>query len=339
MDKIDELKRGHQTVPLQVQIVPSNRCNQRCSFCAYRQPDYLSNQRFSDDQLLSYEKIIETLDSFVEMGVKAVQYTGGGEPLVHPKIKEIFKETKARGLEVSLVSNGMALDEDLCDILGDAAWVRISIDSASADVYSMIRKVSYKMFEKTKNNIAELVRYKRTSIIGIGFVVNKENYHEIYDAAVMAKELGVDNFRISAAFTTMGYSYFDTFLEDAKELSKKAESLSDSKFTVFNLFNDRVKDAFEGTQDYNNCSIKDLLSYIGADYNVYTCCTLAYNDAGNIGSIKDQTFKELWESKEKIAMYDDHRPCDRCKHPCMYKNKNEFINYCIKPNAKHINHI
>ena len=339
LDKISELKEGKQTVPLQVQIVPANVCNQKCSFCAYRMPDYLSNQNFDERQILSYEKIIETIDCFVDMGVKAVQYTGGGEPLVHPKIKDIFKETKARGLDFSLVSNGMALDEELCDILGDASWVRISMDSASSDVYSMIRKVPHKMFDRTKNNIATLVKYRRSSIIGIGFVVNRENYQEIYEAAVMAKELGVDNFRISAAFTPMGFKYFDTFLEEAKDLAKKAESLSDDTFTVFNLFNDRVSDTFDGTQDYDNCPIKDLLSYVGADYNVYTCCTLAYNDSGLIGSIKDQSFKDLWDSTHKTDMFDSHKPCDRCQHPCMYKGKNDFINYCIKPDAKHVNYI
>jgi hypothetical protein len=29
----------------------------------------------------------------IGMNVNAVQYTGGGEPLVHPKIKDIFRHT------------------------------------------------------------------------------------------------------------------------------------------------------------------------------------------------------------------------------------------------------
>lgn len=339
LDKIAELKRGEQPNPLQVQIIPANVCNQRCSFCAYRMKDYLSNQNFNEREILDYDKIIEILDSLVDMGVGAVQYTGGGEPLVHPRIKDIFKETFNRNLELALVSNGMGLDEELCDILGDASWIRISIDSASPETYSMIRNVSKKMFDKTIDNIKTLVKYRRKSIIGIGFVVNKENYHEIFKAASLAKSLGVDNFRISAAFTPIGFEYFDTFMEEAKALAKAAESLTDDKFTVFNLFNDRVKDTFEGTQDYDRCPVKDLLAYVGADYNVYTCCTLAYNDNGLIGSIEDKSFKDLWMSDEKIEMFKNHNPRLRCKHACMYKGKNEFINYCIKNDAKHINYI
>ena len=43
------------------------------------------------------------------------------------------------------------------------------------------------------------------------------------------------------------------------------------------MFDDRVKDMFGEVQDYKFCRIKELLAYVGADYNVYTCCTLAYN--------------------------------------------------------------
>lgn len=339
MDKLTELKNNQQTVPLQVQIVPANVCNQRCSFCAYRMPDYLSNQNFDERQMLSYEKIIETLDCFVKMGVKAVQYTGGGEPLVHPRIKDIFRETFKRGLEVSLVTNGMALDDELCDILGDASWVRVSVDCSSADIYSFIRKVPNKMFDRTINNIKNLVKHRRKSIIGVGFVVEKENYHQIFDAATMFKDIGVDNFRISAAFTPMGFEYFSSFIDDAKRLAKNAEALSNDSFTVFNLFGDRVADTFEGTQNYSRCPIKDLLSYIGADYNVYTCCTLAYNDKGLIGSIENQSFEDLWMGAEKQKMFAEHNPCVICQHPCMYKNKNDFINYCIKTDARHVNYI
>jgi MoaA/NifB/PqqE/SkfB family radical SAM enzyme len=227
----------------------------------------------------------------------------------------------------------------MCDLLGDAAWVRISMDSGESQLYGFLRNVPQTAFFKVVRNIETLVRYRRKSIIGIGYVVQKENYRNIYEAAKFFKGLGVDNIRISAAFTPMGYEYFSDFQQEARDQAKRAESLSDDHFTVFNLFNDRVRDCFEGTQDYSFCPIKDLLTYIGADFNVYTCCTLAYNKKGLIGSIKDQSFKDLWQSKEKQEMFAGHSPMHLCKFPCMYRNKNEFINYCIKKDPRHINFI
>lgn len=339
MDRLTQLKNGQQTIPLQVQLVPSNKCNNRCTFCAYRMEGYSSNETFSDKDFLSLEKIKETFDCMADMGIRSVQITGGGEPLVHPNIKEILRYAFAKNIEVAIVSNGCALDEELCEILSEASWIRISMDSATPENYSFLRNVPITTFSKTIKNIECLIKKNKKATIGIGFVVEKENYTEILLAAELYKKLGVDNFRISAAFTPMGYAYFDSFKNEAMLLSKQAEKLSDEKFTVFNLFNDRIKDTFDGVQDYDFCPIKDLMVYIGADYNAYTCCTLAYNRKGFIGSIKDQSFKQLWESEEKKSFFSKHNPSKICRMPCMYKQKNEFINYCIKKNAKHTNFI
>ncbi len=340
IDKLQELKEGKQTIPLQVQIVPSNRCNNNCRACAYHLTGYNSNETFNFKDELSFEKIVETLDCCKEMGVKAIQCTGGGSPLVHPQATNILKATIDRSLDLALVINGMALTEEQCELLGNhASWTRISVDSGTPETYEYLRQVPKKNFHKVINNIKTILKYKKDCIVGVGFVVQKDNYKEIFDAAKLFKDVGVDNFRISAAFTPEGYSYFKDFQDEAKELSLKAQSLSDNNFTVFNLFNDRVKDTFEGKQDYDYCPIKELVVYIGADYNVYTCCTLAYNKNGLIGSIKDQSFKDLWFSQEKIEMYKNHNPKIVCQHPCMFKGKNEFINYCIKKDAKHVNYI
>ncbi len=340
IDKLQELKEGKQTIPLQVQIVPTNRCNENCGFCLYRKDKALCNEEFETQDQLSFEKIVETLDCFNDMGVKAVSYTGGGSPLVHPQATDILKTTIDKKIELSLVTNGMALTEEQCELLGNyASWTRVSVDCATPETYEYLRQVPKKNFDRVINNIKTLIKYKKDCIIGVGFVVQEDNYKEIYDAAKLFKDIGVDNFRISAAFTPEGYSYFKDFQDEAKELSLKAQSLSDDNFTVFNLFNDRVKDTFEGKQDYDFCPIKELVVYIGADYNVYTCCTLAYNKKGLIGSIKDQSFKDLWFSQEKIDMYENHNPKVVCQHPCMFKGKNEFINYCIKKDAKHVNYI
>lgn len=301
--------------------------------------DYLSNEQFYDQDMLSYDKIKETLNCLVDMKIGALHLTGGGEPLVHPQATDILKDTFSRKIDLALVSNGHLLTEEMCDLLGDASWVRISMDSSSPKLYSFLRNIPQNAFNKVCDNIKLLAKYKRSCILGIGFVVEKENFKEIYEAAKLYKDLGVDNFRISAAFTPMGYDYFSSFMEEAQDLSRQAETLSDDKFTVFNLFNDRVKDNFEGTQNYEFCPIKDLLTYIGADYNVYTCCTHAYNHMGLIGSIKNQSFKDLWNSTQKKMMFSCHNPLKHCQHPCMYKSKNDFINYCINKNPKHTNYI
>ncbi len=339
IDKIQMMRGGKQVMPLQVQIIPSNGCNQRCSFCAYRLKGYSSNKNFIEKNSLSYDKIIECLNDFVDMGVKAVQYTGGGEPLIHKESYQYLKATLDRGLDLSLVSNGMALTEPMCDLLGDACWTRISVDAGSKEMYSYLRSTEESNFRKVLDNIKNLVAYRRKNIVGVGFVVERDNYKEVLKSAKIMKDIGVDNFRIGGVFTPLGYSYYDGFEEVAKDIAKEAELLSDDNFKVFNLFKDRLADTYIGKQEYNFCPMKDLCSYVGADYGVYTCCTYAYNDKGLIGSIRDQSFKDLWYSDKKIKFFNNHNPEVDCQLPCLYREKNGFINYCIKENPNHINFI
>ena len=339
-DKLAALRAGEQITPVQIHLIPTNRCNQNCIFCAYRLPDYPSAKTFHAADQVPEDKLLEIIDSCQELGVKAIQYTGGGEPLVHPAIARAFRRTLDYGLDLALVSNGLALTDELIEMLADVAWVRISMDACCKETYSLVRRVKEQTYSIVSGHIARLAKIKKGTILGVGFVVNALNHREIYDAARYFKELGVDNFRISAAFTPFGMGYFEGFLDRAKELAQRAkQDFEDQRYTVFNLFNERIWDLFHGVQDYAYCPIKEFVPYVGADQNVYTCCMLAYNELGLIGSIKDQTLEELWNSKAKKTFFLRHDPRIMCRLPCMFQGKNEFINYAINPSARHTNFI
>ncbi|WP_186441736.1 radical SAM protein [Desulfamplus magnetovallimortis] len=339
-DKLKQLQQGEQITPVQIHLIPTNRCNQNCVFCAYRLPDYPSAANFNAKDEIPEAKLIEIIDSCKTLGVKAIQFTGGGEPLVHPAILKAFQKTLENGLDLALVSNGQALTDDMIHLLADVSWVRISMDACHKKTYSLIRRVKGDIHSRVSKNIEKLARIKKGTILGVGFVVNAENHREIYDACRYFKELGADNFRISAAFTSFGMDYFKGFLEQAKDMASQAkQDFEDKTYKVFNLFNDRISDLFQGTQNYPYCPMKEFVPYIGADETVYTCCMLAYNKLGRIGSIKDQAFEALWESEEKEQFFKYHDPRKYCQIPCMFQGKNEFINYAVKTDARHINFI
>jgi len=337
---INRLKNKDFLYPIQVHLIPTNFCNQKCKFCAYRITGNESNQHFNEKDYIPTDKILSLLDCLYKCNIKAIQYTGGGEPLCHPNINEIFQKTIDNNMDLALVTNGILLNDKLIEILNKSKWIRISVDAYSKETYCKLKNAPEFHYDKMIENIKKLIKNKSNdTIIGIGFVVCQENYKEIYDAVKMFKDIGVDNVRISAAFQPEGFNYFNSFFKEAKILSQKAKILADNKFDVFNLFDDRIGNMFNKKQDYNNCPMKDLVIYIGADFKVYTCCTLAYNDLGYIGDLNNQTFKELWNSNEKKDFYFKHNPMRQCRLPCMFENKNEFINYCIKKEPKHINFI
>ena len=352
-DKLEELRNGGQPVPTQMQLIISDLCNHNCSFCAYRMENYTSNQLFGEEdpitglinnnpnRMIPYDKCIEILNDCKELGIKALQYTGGGEPTVHPKHREIFQHTLDLGLDLSLVTNGTLMRSGVPEILAQGKWVRFSIDAGKKETYSSIREVPENYFKKVLKNIKKVVEARSQDselVIGIGFVVTKENYKEIYTAAEIFKDLGVNNMRISAAFTPEDFDYHKDIYPEAKKLAEKSKEDFETKdFLVFNLFGERIGDLIQQQPDYDFCGYMHLNVYVGGDLNVYTCCNNAYNELGKMGDLNKTSFKDFWLSKQKKEAYRSFnaRNCSRC----MFNNKNKFINYLTSSNPAHVNYI
>jgi wyosine [tRNA(Phe)-imidazoG37] synthetase (radical SAM superfamily) len=355
IDKIQQMRKGEHPVPLQVQLIISDLCNHNCSFCAYRMEGYTSNKNFGQwdavkgminnnpNRMIPVEKCKEILDDCAEMGVKAMQFTGGGEPTVHPHHKELFQYTIDKGLDLALVSNGTVMREGVPEILAQGKWVRFSVDAGNAQSYAKIREVPESFFDKALNNIKKVVKAREKVpdsdlVIGVGFVVVEENWREIYEAVEKFSKLGVDNVRISAVFTPEDFKYFEKFYDDAKALAQKAkEDFETEDFKVFNLFGDRIGDLIVRKPEYDFCSYMHLNTYIGGDQKVYTCCNNAYNDDGEMGSLKDQRFIDYWLSETKKEKYDCFKASNCAR--CMFNNKNRFINYMLEDNPVHVNYI
>jgi molybdenum cofactor biosynthesis enzyme MoaA len=168
-DKIEFMKQGILVTPLQVQIVISNRCNHRCSFCAYRLKNFTTNQLFNEIDVIPTDKVLEIIDDCVDMNVKAIQYTGGGEPTVHPECHKILAHTLNCGLDLALVTNGLALTSEMIHLLAAATWIRVSLDAATPNTYCSIRHVTKHAFSQVLDNIEALAKVKGPDcILGVG---------------------------------------------------------------------------------------------------------------------------------------------------------------------------
>lgn len=330
-----DMRLGRLPAPLQAHLIATNRCNQDCDICAYRRDGHQSNQRFDPRDQLPGEKLMEIINDLAALGCKAVQFTGGGEPLLHQDITRAFKRARKLGMSIALVTNGTRLGPEAIEALEGAAWVRVSLDAATPETYAKAKNSPAKNFDLVVENIRRLVEFKGDTVVGIGFVVQRHNHGEILATAKLAKSLGVDNIRLAAAFTPEGTDYFRDFLDDAMVQAKGAADLSDDGFTVFNLFNERLGELFSGRQRYPYCHYKDLVPYIGANQVVYSCCVKAYTDHGAMGSIANRRMVDFWSDHLRAKTYGKHDPQGMCQHPCMFEEKNKFINYCVKPRPRH----
>lgn len=84
----------------------TRKCNKGCDYC------YL---RLTDEDL-PFDRIKEILES---IDVETVTFTGG-EPLMHPNIKEILEFISGRGNHIHLLSNGILLNNDYLPSISEA---------------------------------------------------------------------------------------------------------------------------------------------------------------------------------------------------------------------------
>lgn len=115
---IQALREGHGQ-PHSLQVSPTNRCNLRCVFCSVDNRDLKLEWDLAD--------LIEAIESFRGLGVKTVEFSGGGDPTVYPHLPEIVEFCRAAGLQLGMITNGLKLKDVPRGTLEAFTWIRVSM--------------------------------------------------------------------------------------------------------------------------------------------------------------------------------------------------------------------
>jgi organic radical activating enzyme len=122
-DDFAVMKAGGVARPAMATVFLTYGCNFHCPGCHYN----AENEK--GWQTISAAALLRRLAEARAMGLTAVNYSGGGEPLFHKEALEIFSRTYELGLRVGTITNGSRLlrDQELRDLLLERnEFVRIS---------------------------------------------------------------------------------------------------------------------------------------------------------------------------------------------------------------------
>jgi MoaA/NifB/PqqE/SkfB family radical SAM enzyme len=124
-----------QELPRELYIETTNRCNLACKTC----PQFFGMPEDSAD--LTLETVERILDQ--APGVQRVVLHGIGEPLLNKELPAIVRAVKARGAYALFNTNGLLLRGRLVEplIASGLDELRVSVDSATPEVYEAIRGV------------------------------------------------------------------------------------------------------------------------------------------------------------------------------------------------------
>eukprot|EP01025_Chloroclados_australasicus_P028682 TRINITY_DN2840_c0_g2_i1.p2 TRINITY_DN2840_c0_g2~~TRINITY_DN2840_c0_g2_i1.p2 ORF type:complete len:358 (-),score=17.80 TRINITY_DN2840_c0_g2_i1:383-1327(-) len=151
---VQEIKQNdmcsyQEIIPISVNLHLIKSCNYKCKFCFATFNDIGHVQPY-----LALKDSIELLNMLKAAGTEKVNFVGG-EPTIHPHIKQLLQHSKEIGFVVSIVTNGSYLDKVL-DTHGQFIdWVGLSVDSAIESIQLELQrgngdhvKNSLKLFQR-----------------------------------------------------------------------------------------------------------------------------------------------------------------------------------------------
>ena len=148
-----------------------------------------------NDELMARETFSRIAENFHQ--AEWVDLSGGGEPLLHPRLPEMVRIAREAGCEVGFSTNGVLLGPSLAEefVATRLDWIAFSVDGAIAETYERIRQGA--RFDQVMANVAALRDIKsahgsKTPKLMMVYVMMRENYAELPAFIDLAHELGVE---------------------------------------------------------------------------------------------------------------------------------------------------
>lgn len=119
LDVLKIIKEDKRFNPVTIHLALTDKCNLKCSFCSVK------NRKGNE---LNFENDVKgIIDVYYDLGVKSIELTGGGDPTMYPDLEETIFYIKKKGLDVSMITNGLRLNRIGEKALKQLTWMRISL--------------------------------------------------------------------------------------------------------------------------------------------------------------------------------------------------------------------
>jgi len=278
-------------------------CNLRCSHC-------LSSSGEPAHGELSREEALDLVEQLHRNQVFQVNF-GGGEPFMRPDFEEILDACHQRGIMTCISTNGTLLDEARVARLAKSRLVaiQVSMDGATRETCDAIRGRG--VYDKAIEAIRLLAATRIPT--SINTVLTTQNAGEIPAMYEMAKSLGV-SLRVSR-FRPSGRG-----ADNWEELRPTPAQLLAFSDWLAKSGDVRTGDSFFSLTSQerqglglNLCGAAKLTCCVGPTGNMYPCAFLQ-TDRFKAGSLREQSFKEIWDESEIYESFRNLRihSCEEC---------------------------
>jgi len=265
--------------------------------------------------MLDKELLFKVIDEFSRLGIKGINFTGGGEPLTHPALTELMEHADSQGIDVGIITNGVLLDEEKTRRLARIAkFIRISLSSSSAKSYAKLHKTPENSFPKLIENLNLLGGFakKTQALTGVLFLLDSRTEGELLETVKLVKESGLKFIEIRSIKNTPIFTP-GALKPQFRDLTQEAGKLASEDFRII-VRDELFRSGDDFGKNYKTCHIHEFVTSISAEGDVYLCCEFEGRKEYAFGNIKDQVFSDIWLSEERRKIIEnlDLKKCYAC---------------------------
>lgn len=233
-------------------LVVTRRCNLACAYC---------NEYDHTSAPVPVDELVRRVDRLAELGTSIITMSGG-EPLLHPRLEDVIRRIRSRGIIAGMITNGYLLTAGRIRELNRAGvdHLQISIDNMMP---SEVSKKSLKVLDRKLRLLAEHADFhvNINSVVGAGDSAPSD----ALAVANLALELG---FTSTVGLLHDGHGQMMPLNGPEREVFHKIRSMSKQSYSRFNKFQDNIAD---GVPNNWRCRAGARYMYICEDGLVHYC--------------------------------------------------------------------
>lgn len=283
--------------PSRVYLDVTNACQLRCRHCCTD-----SGVPFEDE--LALGELIDVIDQVYGMGISNLVISGG-EPLLRPDLCAIIERACGLGLEVTLLTNGLLIDEQWAGRLVElGVRVKISLDGATARTHDLLRGEG--TFVQTCEVLRRLL-LAGASDLTVHYTVHRKSFLELAALPDLLCRLEVPNLVIGT-IKPSGRAQINADLlippSMVPYVHQKVNAIKRRAGISVLQFSDRGWGEFGCPASCNKLGIT-------ASGRLTTCAFFGESLLG--GSVRESSLEELWRDHlERSDIFVANKTCARC---------------------------
>jgi radical SAM protein with 4Fe4S-binding SPASM domain len=314
------LQNGQMPAPRMCILYPTYACNHRCIGCDYA-------RLTARGKSFTASEFGHVIDELLSLGIKSVEFCGGGEPTQHPSLTDAIDRLIESGIAFGLLTNGTGLTPDLDRrLVFHGSYCRVSVEAASARVFNRYKRPvnGRDGFEEVLRNIETLVAARdaagaRTRLqISYKYSIDMNNFEDVADAVDVAYRLKVDSVQFKCVRNV------PSEIRDAALIVRLTADLARKREMYPDL---RILDNLQKSSLTRcGCWLSALQVTIDPFGDVYICCYYRHRmEKHRLGNLFAHSLRDIWYSDEHWRKMREIDTAECNKYDCRFHHYNELM--------------